>query len=242
MKAAYELLSRNLWLVVKISRDYEKAARSLLDVIQEGNMGLMEAVKKFDPYKDVRFPTYAVWWIKAYIIKYVMANWRMVKIGTTQAQRKLFFNLKKEKEKLEREGFFPAPKLLAEKLDVREKDVIEMEQRLSSPDMSMDLPSSEDSNVTIGSNFASSDISAEQAVIIKENKSLIKNSIEDFKKTLNDKETLILNKRLLSEDISTLQELSTILGVSKERVRQIEKKIKEKLKNFLPDNFNDEIE
>ncbi|MCB0336716.1 MAG: sigma-70 family RNA polymerase sigma factor, partial [Bdellovibrionales bacterium] len=127
LEAAYQLVSSNLWLVVKIARDYEKAARSLLDLIQEGNIGLMEAVKNFDPYRGVRFPSYAVWWIRAYIVRYLIANWRMVKIGTTQAQRKLFFNLQKEKEKLERDGFYPGPKLLAEKLEVKEKEIIEMQ-------------------------------------------------------------------------------------------------------------------
>ena len=113
--AARTLIQSNLWLVIKIARDYQNAAKNLLDLIQEGNIGLMEAVKNFDPFREVRFPSYAVWWIKAYIVRYLIANFRMVKLGTTQAQRKLFFNLKKEKEKLEREGLFPAPKLLAEK-------------------------------------------------------------------------------------------------------------------------------
>src|SRR5690606_2877165 len=135
LEAAYKLVTSNLWLVVKIARQYQAAARNLLDVIQEGNMGLMESVKNFDPYRGVRFPSYAAWWIKAYIIRFVIANLRMVKVGTTQAQRKLFFNLQREKEKLEREGIYPGPKLLAEKLNVKEREVVEMEQRLSSPDL-----------------------------------------------------------------------------------------------------------
>ena len=148
-EAAFKLVSGNLWLVVKIARDYQSAAKNLLDLIQEGNIGLMEAVKKFDPYREVRFPSYAVWWIKAYIIRYVIANLRLVKIGTTQAQRKLFFNLYKEKLKLEKEGFYPETKLLADRLNVKESDVIEMEQRLSGGDISLYAPSSSENDTEL---------------------------------------------------------------------------------------------
>ena len=120
--------------------EYERAFRNLLDLIQEGNIGLMESLKNFDPYRGVRFPSYAVWWIRAYIIRYLMNNWRMVKLGTTQAQRRLFFNLQKEKEKLEAEGFVPGAKLIAQRLDVKESEVIEMDQRLSGRDLSTDAP------------------------------------------------------------------------------------------------------
>ena len=123
-----------------IAREYQRSFRNLLDLVQEGNIGLMEAVKNFDPYRGVRFPSYAVWWIRAYIIRYIMNNWRMVKLGTTQAQRKLFFNLQKEKDRLEREGFVAGPKLIAERLDVKETEVIEMEQRLGASDLSVDTP------------------------------------------------------------------------------------------------------
>ncbi|MGH7962161.1 MAG: sigma-70 family RNA polymerase sigma factor, partial [Candidatus Binatia bacterium] len=130
IEAAYRLVTGNLRLVVMIARNYQRAFRNLLDLIQEGNVGLMEAVRKFDPYRDVRFPSYAVWWIRAYIIRYIMNNWRVVKLGTTQAQRKLFFNLQKEKDRLAAEGFTPGPKLLAQNLGVKEGEVVEMEQRM----------------------------------------------------------------------------------------------------------------
>src|SRR4029078_11924280 len=107
-----------------IAREYQKAFKSLLDLIQEGNMGLMEAVKNFDPYRGVRFHAYAVWWIRAYMIRYIMNDWRMVKIGTTQAQRKLFFNLQREKQKIEAEGLTPGPKLLAQRLQGSDDDVV----------------------------------------------------------------------------------------------------------------------
>src|SRR5947208_3160480 len=139
-QAAWRLVTSNLRLVVLVAREYQRALHNLLDLIQEGNVGLLEAVKNFDPYRGIRFPSYAVWWIRAYIIRYIMNNWRMVKVGTTQAQRKLFFNLQKERERLEREGFSPAPKLIAQRLDVKEKEVIEMEQRLAARDISVNAP------------------------------------------------------------------------------------------------------
>src|SRR5438034_206765 len=143
-QAAWRLVTANLRLVVMIAREYQRAFHNLLDLVQEGNVGLLEAVKNFDPYRGIRFPSYAVWWIRAYIIRYVMNNWRLVKVGTTQAQRKLFFNLAKERERLEREGFTPSPKLIAQRLDVREKEVVEMEQRLAARDVSVDAPVGED--------------------------------------------------------------------------------------------------
>ncbi|TMA37022.1 MAG: sigma-70 family RNA polymerase sigma factor, partial [Deltaproteobacteria bacterium] len=138
--AAWKLVTSNLRLVVLVAREYQRAFHNLLDLVQEGNVGLLEAVKNFDPYRGIRFPSYAVWWIRAYIIRYIMNNWRMVKVGTTQAQRKLIFNLQKERERLEREGFSPAPKLIAQRLNVKEKEVIEMEQRLAARDVSVNAP------------------------------------------------------------------------------------------------------
>src|SRR5688500_13369446 len=138
--AARRLIEANLRLVVKIAYEYRRAHRNLLDLIQEGNIGLMQAVRKYDPYRGVKLSSYAAWWIRAYILKFILNNWRLVKIGTTQAQRKLFFNLRKEKERLEQLGFQPEPALLADRLDVRERDVIEMETRMGSPEASLDAP------------------------------------------------------------------------------------------------------
>ncbi len=244
VEAAYMLVSSNLWLVVKIARDYQKAARNLLDLIQEGNIGLMEAVKNYDPYRGVRFPSYAVWWIKAYIIRYLIANFRMVKIGTTQAQRKLFFNLNKEKEKLEREGFYPGPKLLAERLNVRESDVIEMEQRLGGGDVSVDAPVSAEtgSEANLHSVLPDTGPSAEELLVKKEMAQLIEQGFAEFASTLKDNEQIIFERRMLSEDKATLQELSDELGVSRERVRQIENKIKDRLREYLSERFQESFE
>jgi len=237
LAAAYRLVTSNLWLVVRIAKEYQKAARNLLDIIQEGNIGLMEAVKNFDPYKGVRLPSYAAWWIRAYMVRYIMANIRMVKIGTTQAQRKLFFNLKKEKDKLEREGFFPAPKLLAEKLNVKESEVIEMEQRLSANDLSVDMPTSEDSAQSYLSIIPNEQDSAEAQLIDKQYRRLLAENLRDFEKTLKPKERMIFTERMLTEDKATLQEVSEKIHVSKERVRQIENAIRDKLKAFLQERM-----
>lgn len=248
-EAAYKLVTSNLWLVVKIARDYERAARGLLDLVQEGNIGLMEAVRNYDPYRGVRFPSYAVWWIKAYIIRYLIANWRLVKIGTTQAQRKLFFNLKKEKEKLEREGFAPAPKLLAEKLNVKESEVVEMEQRLGSSDMSVDAPVTSgrdggggDRETTLLSLLPASQLTAEEALDEKRSRELLRDGLSAFAKTLKEKERIIFEERMLGEDKATLQDISEKVGVSRERVRQIENRLKEKLKVFLTERLGSALE
>ena len=240
--AAYQLVKSNLWLVVRIAKEYQKAAKSLLDIIQEGNIGLMEAVKNFDPYRGVRFPSYAVWWIRAYIIRYVIANFRMVKVGTTQAQRKLFFNLQKEKEKLERAGFYPGPKLLAEKLNVKESEVVEMEQRLGSPDLSVDAPVKGDTDGDLHSILPAKSLSAEELVGRKEFQELLQASLEQFSSTLSEKERLIFDERMLSEEKATLQTLSDKLSISRERVRQIENKIRDKLKLFIEERLGSEPE
>ena len=242
LEAAYKLVSSNLWLVVKLARDYERAARNLLDLIQEGNIGLLEAVKNFDPYRNVRFPSYAVWWIKAYIIRYVIANWRLVKLGTTQAQRKLFFNLKKEKERLEREGFFPGPKLLAEKLNVKESEVVEMEQRLSGADVSFDAPIQDEGETNLLSVLPSGDLSAEDLLAQKELRGLILKAIEEFGSTLNEKESIIFRERMLGEEKATLQDIAEKLSLSRERIRQLENRIREKLKSYLIERFGSAIQ
>jgi RNA polymerase sigma-32 factor len=241
LDAAYKLVSSNLWLVVKIAREYERAAKNILDLIQEGNIGLMEAVKNFDPFKEVRFPSYAVWWIKAYIIKYVIANWRLVKVGTTQAQRKLFFNLQKEKDRLEREGIFPTPKLIAENLDVREKDVVEMEQRLAAGDLSLDAPVTDEGDTSLMSVLPSQGASVEDAMLGVERAILLRSALDDFASTLTERDRSIFEKRMLAEDKETLQELSDQLHLSRERIRQIESKIQEKLKEFLKRRFGESL-
>jgi RNA polymerase sigma-32 factor len=233
LEAAYKLVMGNLRLVVMIAREYQKAFKNLLDLIQEGNMGLMEAVKNFDPYRGVRFPSYAVWWIRAYIIRYIMSDWRMVKIGTTQAQRKLFFNLQKEKEKLEAEGITPGPKLLAQRLNVKENEVIEMEQRLGSRDLSVDVPVGEGDEATLLNFIPDEKQSPEEQIADTQYKQLLREKMAQFAKGLKDKELVIYRERLLNEDPLTLREIGEKYGISRERVRQIEERVKKKLKTYL---------
>jgi RNA polymerase sigma-32 factor len=202
----------------------------------------MEAVKNFDPYRGVRFPSYAVWWVKAYIVRYLIANWRLVKIGTTQAQRKLFFNLKKEQEKLEREGFFAEPKLLAERLNVKESEVLEMQQRLGGADMSVDAPlQSADSESNLLSILPAQQANVEDLLDKKKWSALFKAGIDEFLETASHKEKIVFKSRLLSEDKVTLHEVAEQLDLSKERVRQIENQLREKFKKFLEEKFGDEI-
>ena len=205
LEAAYKLISANLWLVVKIAKNYENIARNLLDIIQEGNIGLMEAVKNFNPNKGANFPSYAVLWIKAYIIRYIMANIRLVKIGTTQAQRKLFFNLQKEKSKLEKEGFYPSTKLLAERLNVKEQDVIEMDKRLYQKDLSLDAPISDESQESYLNIIPAKDKTAEEILAQRQINDLIVLSFNKFKSTLNEKEVMIFKERLLKQEKATLK-------------------------------------
>ncbi len=239
IKAAYKLLTSNLRLVVMIAREYEKAFRNLLDLIQEGNVGLMEGLKKYDPYRGVRFPSYAVWWIRAYIIRYIMNNWRMVKIGTTQAQRRLFFNLQKEKEKLEAEGYTPGPKLLAQRLEVKEGEIVEMEQRLSHRDLSTDVPIGEDQDLTLLNFLADDKQTPEDQLAEVEYRQLLKEKIAVFARGLKDKELFIFQKRLLTENPLTLREIGEEFRISRERVRQIEERLKKKLKTYLTKEFKD---
>jgi RNA polymerase sigma-32 factor len=225
-----------------IAREYQKSFRNLLDLIQEGNMGLMEAVKNFDPYRGVRFPSYAVWWIRAYMIRYIMNDWRMVKIGTTQAQRKLFFNLQKEKEKIEAEGLTPGPKLLAQRLNVKEDEVVEMEQRLASRDLSVDVPLGNDDEATLLHFLPDQKQNPEEQFAESQYRDLLRQKMEQFASGLKDKELVIYRERLVNDEPLTLREIGEKYGISRERVRQIEERVKRKLKTYLKNELKDVTE
>lgn len=233
IEAAHKLVVSNLRFVIKIANEYANYGLKLLDLIQEGNMGLMRAVKTFNPYKDTRLITYAVWWIRSYIHDYIQRNWSMVKIGTTQAQRKLFYRLRQEKSLLEQLDIEETPKLLAEKIGVREKDVIEMDQRLSGRDISLEQPLSEDGKTSKLDFIADDRGNVEQVLAEKEEAVIFQNKMRVFEKTLKDRDLFIYKERLISENPMTLQEIADKYGISKERARQLEEKIKKNLKNFL---------
>lgn len=245
--AAHKLVVSNLRLVVKIAMDFHRYwMKNLLDLIQEGNVGLMQAVRKFDPYKGIKFSYYASFWIKAYILKFIMENWKLVKIGTTQAQRKLFFNLAKEKERLLSLGYDPEPKLLAERLDVKKDEVIEMGQRLGGWEISIDAPVREDSKQDYSSFLPSPEIDVDEQISLKERRELLKQELDGYRSTLSQKHRDIFDNRILAEDPLTLQELGDKYNISRERIRQIQDKILKKAKEWLmakiPDfeeNFSD---
>jgi len=239
-EAAYTMVTSNLRLVVKIAMEFQRIwMQNLLDLIQEGNIGLVQAVKKFDPYKNVKFSYYSSFWIKAYILKFIMDNWRLVKIGTTQGQRKLFFRLKKEKQKLIDEGFDPRPKLLSERMGVSEKEIIEMDQRLDGWDLSLDEPIRNDSN-TERIEFINTDSdSTEERVARKEIEDILHTRVGDFKKTLNERELYIFDYRIFSDGPLTLQEIGEKYSISRERVRQVENNIIKKMKDFFKNEMPD---
>ncbi len=230
------LVEANLRLVVKLAREYQRAQNNILDLIQEGNVGLIRAVEKFDPHRGVKFSSYASWWIRAYMLKFVLANWRLVKVGTTQPQRRLFFNLHKEREKLEKQGVVVEAKHLAAALDVTEQEVVEMERRLTASEMSLDAPvhSDEQDDRTRGSLLAAPssgrpDLQIESVEFDR----LVKQKLESFRRTLRDRDLEIFQARLLNEDPETLLELAARFGVTRERVRQIECRLKAKLRQYL---------
>jgi RNA polymerase sigma-32 factor len=240
IESAYKLITANLRLVVKIAMDFQRYwMQNLMDLIQEGNVGLMQAVKKFDPYRGYKFSYYASFWIKAYIIKFIMDNWKLVKIGTTQAQRKLFFNLRKEKERLEAQGIEASPKLLSHRLDVKESEIIEMDQRLNSWEISLDSPLKEDSEDTHKSFLPSDDLPVDDQIADQEAKSILHDKLMLFREQLKGKEAVIFDNRLLTEDPMTLQEIGDKFGISRERVRQIESRLKKKLKSYLEEKIED---
>ncbi|MEE9516399.1 MAG: RNA polymerase factor sigma-32 [Candidatus Adiutricales bacterium] len=232
--AAYRLVTSNLRLVIKIAMDFHRSwMRNLLDLIQEGNVGLMKAVSKFDPYRGVKFSYYASFWIKAYILKSILDNWHLVRIGTTQAQRKLFFNLKKEKERLQSQGFEPSHKLLAEKLQVSEADVVEMDQRLKGREVSLDASIRDNEGETHLSFLPADGQDADEVLAEREIKELFHQKLVDFRRTLNERDLDILEQRILSEEPSTLQEMGEKHNISRERVRQLEVRIKRNIASYL---------
>jgi len=239
-ESAFILATSNLRLVVKIAMEFQRTwMQNLMDLIQEGNIGLMHAVQKFDPYKNVKFSYYAAFWIKAYILKFIMDNWRLVKIGTTQGQRKLFFKLKKEKQALIDQGFNPEPKLLSARLGVSEQEIRDMDQRLDSWDLSLDEPLKEDSDTERGEFFSADTESIETQVARKELETILRHKVDEFKRQLNERELDIFEKRVFTDTPETLQEIGDKYTISRERVRQLEKNIVKKMRAFLEKEIPD---
>lgn len=236
VEAARRLVQANLRLVVKIAFEYRSVYANAMDLIQEGNVGLMKAVSKYDPAKGARLGYYASWWIRSYILKYLLDNFRLVRVGTTQAQKKLFFHLMREKERLEAQGVLAAPKLLADKIGVKEKDVVEMEHRLGSAggEVSLDSPiQTGEKKGTFVDTLRDEHESADEGLAREQLLGLLKKRLPEFEKTLKDKEKKILKERLLAEEPKTLQEIGDLYGLTRERARQIEVDVISKLRDFL---------
>ncbi|MBL7665698.1 MAG: RNA polymerase factor sigma-32 [Bacteriovoracaceae bacterium] len=236
IEVAKKLVSANLRLVVKIAFEYRNAYKNILDLIQEGNIGLMKAVSKYDPSKGAKLSYYASWWIRSYILKFILDNFRLIKIGTTQEQKKLFYNLMREKQRLLSMGIEPDAKLLSENLGVSEKALVEMDMRLSSggAEVSLDLPVGDDSRNTIGDMLSDGNESSIDEVLgHQQGMEILQDHLEGFVSSLKERDREIFKKRLLSEVPASLQAIADDYGVSRERIRQIEERLLEKLKVYM---------
>jgi len=240
-EAAWKLITSNLRLVVKIAMEFQrKWMQNVMDLIQEGNVGLMKAVQKFNPDRGIKFSYYAAFWIKAYILKFIMENWRMVKIGTTQAQRKLFYNLNKEKKRLESMGIVPNAEKISQQLNVSKQDVIEMGKRMGQKDLSLDTPlSNDEEDFTPLHTLPALESSVEEQFEQTETAQILQEKLKSLIPKLNPKEKDILTQRLLSDNPITLREIGEKYGITRERVRQIEARLLEKIKKHLQAEIKD---
>jgi RNA polymerase sigma-32 factor len=234
LEAVQKLITSNLRFVVKVSFEYKSYGIKILDLIQEGNIGLMMAIKKFDPHKGYRFISYAIWWIRAYIQNFIIKNWSLVKIGTTQAQKKLFYKIGKVRKALEssqeKEEKYES---LANDLDVAKEDIIEMEQRMSSRDLSLDAPFDDNQELTHFDLLKETSPNQEDVLGEEEEKKIREREVQNAMKHLNDKEEFVIKNRIMADSPLTLQEIGTHLKLSRERVRQIESEALKKLKKEM---------
>jgi len=234
-EAAEKLVTSNLRFVVKIAHEYKNYGNKLIDLIQEGNIGLMHAVKKFDPYKGYRLISYAVWWIRAYMQNFIIKSWSLVKIGTTQAQRKLFFKLNQAKKKLESmSARNPEFAEIAENLNVKEAEIEEMDLRMSNRDLSLDAFISEDGDATFIDSLPFEGEDQEQALIRKEENSLVRLNIAGALAKLNERERFIIQNRIMADSPLTLQDIGDKYKITRERARQIEKDALRKIRAAIP--------
>jgi RNA polymerase sigma-32 factor len=237
LQAGHRLVTSNLRFVVKVAYEYRSYGLRMSDLIQEANIGLMKAVQKFDPDKGIRLISYAVWWIRAYIQGYVLKNWSLVKLGTTQAQRRLFFALARTRRELEKlgntDGNIVNAEEIARKLNVKASEVREMEQRMGGRDLSLDAPMGEDGDATHMDFVASDAVSQADEVADRQEADLARSRIQQALQRLDPRERFIIEKRVMSDTEMTLSELGEHFGFSRERARQLEIRAKDKLKAEL---------
>lgn len=236
LEAARKLVTSNLKFVVSVANEYKNYGFNTMDIIQEGNIGLMHAVKGFDPTKGYRLISYAVWWIRAYMQNYIIKSWSLVKVGTTQAQRKLFYKLRSAKNELElgKDNLSAEDyKELAQKLNVSDKAVIEMDQRMGGKDLSLDAEIKSDNDMSHLDFLADSGVNQEDLLTKSQEAEIVKDGMSDALETLKDRERYIIEQRVLSDSPKTLDELGTKYNISRERVRQIESAALKKIKSVL---------
>ena len=236
-RAAEALVTSNLRFVVKVAAEYSKFGARLIDLVQEGNVGLMHAVREYNPYKGVRLITYAVWWIRGYIQDYLMRQYSMVRIGTTQSQRKLFYRLQKERDLIASQGEEPSTKLLSTRLGVSEADVESMTQRMSGRDVSLQTSVDDSGRTTLLDFEASDDVPVDEQIGNHEMLSLLHAGLEELMGSLNDREKELLQDRLLADEPMTLQEIGEKYGVTREAVRQMENRLMLKIRKILEERM-----
>jgi RNA polymerase sigma-32 factor len=244
MQAGHRMVTANLRFVVKVSYEYRSYGIRMADLIQEGNIGLMKAVQKFDPNKGIRLISYAVWWIRAYIQNYILKSWSLVKLGTTQAQRKLFFSLARTRRELEKlngnnDGTVANVDEIARRLHVKPSEVREMEQRMGGRDLSLDAPMGEDGGNTHVDFVVSEGVSQDDEVADKEEAGIVSSRVQTALRRLDPRERFIIEQRVMNERPMTLKELGEHFGFSRERARQLEIRAKEKLKMELTALMNE---
>jgi RNA polymerase sigma-32 factor len=237
--AAKRLVTSHLRLVAKIAMEYRSSNYNVLDLIQEGNIGLLQAVKNFDPDKGARLAHYATWWIKSYILKYILDNFRLVKIGTTKEQKKLFYNLMREKERIEAMGFAATPVELSKRLGVTEAAVEEMQKRLTTPELALEAPVTKadgDGGAPLKDFVPLDEIPADERLADDQARDILRRKFAEFEGTLSERDRKIFRERLLAELPLTLQEIAEEYGISKERVRQLEERLMERLKAYFKES------
>lgn len=245
-EAAERLVTANLRLVIKIAFQYHRQWANVLDLIQEGNVGLVEALSRYDPYREIRFSSYAQYWIRAMILRFLLDNFRLVRLGSTRAGRKLFFQLQKERDRLVQEGMSPSPKLLAERLGVSETEVNAVDQHMRAPALSLHAPAGDDDD-----GRALAEVVAEKDARDPEDQAarqelghLVREKLDAFAKDhlSDERERVIWEQRLVAADPVSLSQLGEEFGVSKERIRQVEARMKKRLKAYLEEQLGDEID
>jgi RNA polymerase sigma-32 factor len=239
-RIAHRLVTANLRFVVKVAYEYRSYGLKMADLVQEGNLGLMKAVQKFDPEKGIRLISYAVWWIRAYIQNHILKSYSLVKLGTTQAQRKLFFSLARTKRELDRmstehgrDSDGEDSSKIAKKLNVKSTEVEEMTQRMLGRDLSLDAPVGDDGGSTYGEFLSAGGPSQDLELAASQEQTKMQGRIIEALARLDPRERYIIERRVMSDDALTLKEISDHFGVSRERARQLELRAKEKLKREL---------